>query len=184
MEPHPEVGTDTAEPPPQWRVRRASGADASAVLALFDEAIEWFVSFGNDRQWGTEPWSKQERRIRTVTGECELPEAWVAELPDGGIVGALVLGDAMDYVPPASTPELYVRMLIASRRPEARGAGRRLMRFAEGRASAAGLSMLRVDCYAGGTGDLVRFYESCGYTRLSTFEVSGWPGQVLGREID
>lgn len=203
MEPLPEAGTGTAvlqqhsqstpvsqSPPPsqsalvsQWSVRRASAADAPAVLALFDEVIEWFASFGNDSQWGTVPWSKQERRVSTVTDSCEMPEAWVAELRGGDIVGALVLGDAMDYVPPATGPELYVRMLIASRRPDARGAGRSLMGFAEERARLAGVPSLRVDCYAGGSGDLVRFYESCGYTRLSAFDINGWPGQVLGRDV-
>ena len=51
------------------------------------------------------------------------------------------------------------------------------------RARAAGVQRLRVDCYGGGTGALVRFYESCGYERLSTFDVDGWPGQLLGRNL-
>ncbi len=183
MEPHPEIGTDEAKPHPQWGFRPASAADAPAVLALFDETIAWFASFGNEAQWGTEPWSAQERRVRTVTEACEMPEAWVAELPGAGIVGALVLGDAMDYVPPATQPELYVRMLIASRDQRARGVGRSLMGLADERARAVGVQALRVDCYGGGSGDLVGFYESCGYTRLSEFDVNGWPGQVLGRDI-
>jgi len=40
-----------------------------------------------------------------------------------------------------------------------------------------------VDCYAGGSGDLVRFYESCGYTRIAPFNVDGWPGMLLGRTL-
>ena len=38
-----------------------------AVLALFDEVIEWFVSIGNLQQWGSEPWSTVPRRITQVT---------------------------------------------------------------------------------------------------------------------
>lgn len=36
-------------------IRRASVADAPAVLGLFDEVIAWFVAIGNPQQWGTEP---------------------------------------------------------------------------------------------------------------------------------
>jgi hypothetical protein len=38
-----------------------------------------------------------------------------------------------------------------------------------------------VDCYAGGDGALVRWYESAGFTRTQAFEVRGWPGQLLER---
>lgn len=32
-------------------IRRASAADAPAVLELFDEVIAWFVAIGNPQQW-------------------------------------------------------------------------------------------------------------------------------------
>lgn len=75
-----------------------------------------------------------------------------------------------------------MRMLIASHDPPVRGIGRRLMRFADEQTRAAGLNYVRVDCYGGGDGSLVRFYESCGYTRLS-FDVEGWPGPLLERHL-
>lgn len=163
--------------------RRATQADAAAVLQLFDEAIEWFKTFGNDQQWGIKPWSTQDRQVARIREACALPGAWVAEHEQIGVCGALVLGDAMPYVPPAESAELYVRLLIASRHPGARGVGRAMMRFADEEAKAAGVSQLRVDCYAGGSGNLVRFYESCGYERLLTFDEDGWPGQVLVRHL-
>ena len=89
----------------------------------------------------------------------------------------------MTYVPPATESEVYVRLLIAARGERARGIGRRLMAFADDRARAAGVQRLRVDCYAGGSGALVRFYESCGYTRISVLDVNGWPAQLLGRRL-
>ncbi|KFG97928.1 acetyltransferase [Burkholderia paludis] len=171
--------TGTDEP----AIRRASAQDAPAVLRIFDEVIAWFVEVGNDGQWGREPWSTSPRRIALVTDACALPEAWVAEGRDGRIVGALILGESMPYVPPATEPEIYVRVLVASRDARARGVGRRLLAFADDRARAAGVARLRVDCYGGGTGALVRFYESCGYERISTFDVDGWPGQLLGRSL-
>lgn len=164
-------------------IRRAGVADAPAVLQVFDEVIAWFVAIGNHAQWGTEPWSAVPRRIAQAEQACAMPGAWVVEDSEGRIHAALVLGEAMPYVPAATEPEVYVRWLIVGRDERARGLGRRLLAFAEDRARAAGVSRLRVDCYAGGTGDLVRFYESCGYARLLTFDLEGWPGQLLGRSL-
>ncbi|CRM32662.1 MULTISPECIES: GNAT family N-acetyltransferase [Pseudomonas] len=164
-------------------IRRASVADAPAVLQVFDEVIAWFVSIGNNGQWGTEPWSASPRRVAQVTDACAMPGAWVVEERGGRVLAALVLGEPMAYVPAATEPEVYVRLLIAARDQRVRGIGRRLMAFADDRARAAGVRRLRVDCYGGGTGDLVRFYESCGYERISTFDLEGWPGQLLGRSL-
>jgi len=164
-------------------IRRASAADAPAVLGLFDEVIEWFVSIGNVQQWGSEPWSTMPRRIAQVTEACALPGAWVAQNEQGDVRAFLALGESMPYVPAPTGPELYVRVLVASRDVRVRGIGRRLMAFADEQARAAGVDHLRVDCYAGGSGDLVRFYESCGYTRIAPFNVDGWPGMLLGRTL-
>ncbi|HDS1094411.1 GNAT family N-acetyltransferase [Stenotrophomonas maltophilia] len=177
-----ETGKDTLT------IRRASAADAPAVLALFDEVIEWFVSIGNLQQWGSEPWSTVPRRITQVTDACALPGAWVAQNEQGEVRAFLALGESMPYVPAPDGPEpdgpeLYVRVLVASRDARVRGIGRRLMAFADEQARAAGLDHLRVDCYGGGSGDLVRFYESCGYTRIAPFSVDGWPGMLLGRQL-
>ena len=54
-------------------IRRASVADAPAVLGLFDEVIAWFVAIGNPQQWGSEAWSSIPRRITQVTDACALP---------------------------------------------------------------------------------------------------------------
>ncbi|MET4575399.1 GNAT family N-acetyltransferase [Ottowia thiooxydans] len=167
----------------QLVIRRATSVDAPAVLKVFDEVIAWFVQMGNKEQWGSEPWSASPRRIQLVEDACALPEAWVAQDERGRLLAALVLGAAQPYVPPATEPEIYVRVLVASRDDRARGIGRRLLAFADNRARAAGVQRLRVDCYGGGTGALVRFYESCGYERMTTFSVDGWPGQLLGRSL-
>lgn len=168
-------------------LRRSVPNDAPAVLRLFDEAIAWFVQIGNTGQWGTEPFTGQALWEDRVADWCTWPESWVATQPELGVCGAMVLGDAGSNVPAATEPELYVRSLIGSRDPRAKGTGRRLLALADDRAADAGVSLLRVDCYAGGTGELIAFYESCGYTRTDTFTVErlpqNWPGQVLARRI-
>lgn len=167
----------------QWLIRRATEQDVPAVLALFDEVIAWFVETGNQGQWGTEPWSAQSHQAARIREACALPGVWVAEDQTGHVQGALILGEALPYVAPAREPEVYVRVLISSRDPQVRGLGRGLLGFADDQARRAGVQQLRVDCYGGGTGALVRFYESCGYERLATFQVEDWPGQLLGRRL-
>jgi GNAT superfamily N-acetyltransferase len=164
-------------------VRVGGADDVPLVLSFFDEAVRWLVARGITDQWGTEPFSTNPKRIAAA-------EAWalsgglrIAER-DGVAVGSLVIGDAPEWAPPAVEPELYVISLVTSRAREARGAGRFLLGVAEREARERGLPLLRVDCFAGGDGSLVRVYESAGYTRTVQFTVGTWPGQVLERRLD
>ena len=78
--------------------------------------------------------------------------AWFADAPTGEPVGFLGLGPAPDDIPPAEVPELYVRALVTSRTPAARGAGRLLLDHAVTLAQEQGVAQVRVDCYAGNGG--------------------------------
>ncbi|MCK2215490.1 GNAT family N-acetyltransferase [Actinomadura sp. ATCC 31491] len=102
----------------------------------------------------------------------------------GGVpAGCIVLGDAHDYVTPATEPELYVQALVTGRRHAGHDVGRTLLAFAADQARERGLHLLRVDCYAGGDGRLVAYYESCGFTRQAPFTVGEWPGMLLHRRL-
>ena len=46
-----------------------------------------------------------------------------------------------------------------------------------------GIDLLRVDCFAGGDGSLVRYYESQGFRRMQPFQVKGWPGMLLAQRV-
>jgi hypothetical protein len=48
----------------------------------------------------------------------------------------------------------------------------------------AGVRLLRVDCWAGGGGELVAYYERHGFTPTETFLAGSWPGQVLAQRVD
>ncbi|TCO40598.1 N-acetylglutamate synthase-like GNAT family acetyltransferase [Kribbella antiqua] len=162
-------------------IRRAGHSDVPAVLALLDGATEWLVSRGRTDQWGTEPHSTNPRRIAQITGFAD-DGLWVAEA-DGRVVGALAVGAALPYVPPATEPELYVRLLVTDRESAGQGIGADLLDHARGLAREAGVGLLRVDCFAGGDGALVRYYEKQGFTRDAEFAVpvngSEWLGQIL-----
>ncbi|GIJ84887.1 hypothetical protein Asppvi_003738 [Aspergillus pseudoviridinutans] len=181
-----------------------------AVLHLLDTAIKWLVSRDRIGQWGTAPFSENPQRVERlrefVTTGLGL---WLAikvtddtpmlgqdgrsninlqtmngEAP-GIIVGALAIGDRMPYVPPVSEPELYVRLLVTDRRWAGNKIGKRLLEHARGLANRAGVSLLRVDCYAGGDGKLIQYYESQGFKRSESLNLEGdWPCQVLAQRLD
>ena len=164
-------------------IRRGDARDLPALLDLFDEAVEWMVARGNIGQWGTEPWSAQPRRVERVRGMLDGGDLWLAEV-DGGPAGALVVADThQQYVPPPGEPELYVVLLLVSRRRAGRKIGSTLLDLARDEARARGVGLVRVDCYAGGTGELIRYYVRNGFTPTETFTVGDWPGQLLEQRL-
>jgi len=158
-----------------------------AVLALLDRATEWLVALDRTDQWGTAPHSSDPRRIEQLMGFAHDRGLWIAEA-DGKIVGALAVGAALPFVPPATEPELYVRLLVTDRAAKGSGIGTELLEHARSLARGTGVDLLRVDCFGGGDGALVRYYEKQGFTRDAAFAVprvndSDWPGQVLSQHL-
>jgi GNAT superfamily N-acetyltransferase len=164
-------------------IRRGDLDDAPILLDMFDEAVAWMVARGNTEQWGSEPWSAQPHRaagVRTIVREGDL---WIAEL-DGEPVGALIVSDKPPtYAPPAEEPELYVILLLVSRRHAGKKIGTALLDFARDEARAREVALMRVDCYAGGTGELVRYYTRHGFTPTEAFTHDTWPGQYLEQRL-
>jgi len=165
-----------------FQIRRGSAADTDTVLGLFDAAVRWQVGAGLSSQWGTTPFSAEPQRVDAVARWAAGDGLHLCENA-GEPVGALVLGDAPSYVLPAVADEVYVVALVTARSPQARGAGRLLLDVADEQARARGADLLRVDCFAGNDGALVRYYEAAGYRRTVTFDVGDWPGQVLERRL-
>lgn len=167
-------------------IRRGELSDVPAVLGLLDKATEWLVAQGRTDQWGTEAHSTNPRRVAQIEEFAYSQGLWVAEL-DGRVVGALAVGDAMAYVPPATEPELYIRLLVTDRALQGTGIGTDLLDHARMLARGLGVGLLRVDCFGGGDGALIRYYEKQGFTRAEHFGVpvsdSEWPGQVLFQRL-
>ncbi len=163
------------------RIRLGSPTDETAVLALFDEAIEWLVDRGLVGQWGELPFSSQpdmRARVHRMLSENEIR---LAE-HQGTVVGALTVGASPPYVPANAIPELYVTLLLSARRLAGNAIGARLLTRAERLARDRRARMLRVDCWADAPG-LVRFYERQGFARDGRFEVHGWRGQILSKVL-
>jgi GNAT superfamily N-acetyltransferase len=167
------------------RLRRGGAGDASALLALFDDAVAWMVARGQTGQWGSEPFSAQPRQVQRARAWAAGGGLWFA-LPDddGGDdpVGAVVLGEAHDYIPAADRPELYVQVLLTAAAWRGRGVGARLIEHARDEARAAGVQRLRVDCWAG-VPQLAAQYERLGFVRAGSFSVGDWPGAILTMDV-
>jgi GNAT superfamily N-acetyltransferase len=164
-------------------LRRGDEQDLDTLLAFFDEAVAWMVARGQPDQWGTEPWSTNPKRVERVRQLLDSGELWIAEL-DGTPAGALIVSDRPDpHVARADEPERYVRLLITSRARAGNAIGSVLLDKAKDIARADGVELLRVDCWAGGGGKLVAYYERNGFTKSGTFDYNGWPGQVLAQRL-
>jgi GNAT superfamily N-acetyltransferase len=166
-------------------IRPGDPADVPAILAMLDGAVAWMNARGNTEQWGTTPYSRQPGGVARVERYTTENSTSIAELA-GEPVGALVLDTGPDPrlpIPPPGEPERYVRLLVSDRRHAGQGIGAALLAHAVDETRRAGVALLRVDCWAGGGGELVAYYQRQGFTPTERFEVKAWPGQVLARRV-
>jgi GNAT superfamily N-acetyltransferase len=153
--------------------------DESSLLELFDEAVRWLAGKGLGGQWGTQPWSDRPDRRERVSRLARSSELTIAEV-DGHVVGALEVSESSpNYAPVAYEKNLYVYLLLTSRKLVGQRIGTALLDHARADCRARGLDLLRVDCWAGGERRLVRYYESQGFTATEQFNRDGWLGQLL-----
>jgi GNAT superfamily N-acetyltransferase len=170
------VSTDLA-------IRPGGIDDLPAVLRMLDDAVAWLVARGRVGQWGRHPWSVTPRALRRAHELLGGGGVWLAESASGP-VGCLVLtGQSPHYAPPAGEPEMYVQLLVTDRAFAGQGIGAVLLAHARATTRAAGLHLLRVDCYAGEDGRIVRYYTEAGFTPTDRFVVDGWPGQLFTQEL-
>jgi len=170
------------------RIRPGGPDDVAAVLALGDEAVKWMNARGNTRQWGTAPWTGNQEREATIRDQAHGGGMLIAEDQDGKALGALVITEIpQPYVPPAADRELYINLLLVSRRHSGQGIGAALIERAKHETAARGIGLIRVDCWAGEDGSLVRVYEGYGFSRVQEFTVAlpagEWPGMLLAMRL-
>jgi ribosomal protein S18 acetylase RimI-like enzyme len=163
-------------------LRRGGPDDADWLLGLFDEAVVWMVARGQSKQWGDEPFSQTEAGRATASRMYDGGGLRVAAV-DGEAVAALVVGEHPQWVDPIPEPELYIELLLVSRRHAGRRIGEALVDAALAEARAQGAAVVRVDCWAGAP-SLVAWYEARGFERTGTFTVNGdWVGQVFALKL-
>lgn len=170
---------------PEISIREGGPDDIPAILGMLDSAVEWLVAQGRTGQWGTEPWSGKPKAVEMVHRYVDEGAPFIAEL-DGVPAGTLTLTDAPgSYLEGAGEPERYIHLLASDRRFKGHGVGSALLAHAVEETRRSGVSLLRVDCYAGDDRKLVAYYESNGFTPTQAFTVGEeqWPGQVLARRV-
>jgi GNAT superfamily N-acetyltransferase len=163
-------------------IRAGTAADTDTLLALFDDAVAWLVARGQAGQWGDQPFSARPVTVDRTREWAAGGGLRLALGADGEPIGAIVLGEHNAYVPAPERPELYVQVLLTSSRHRGEGVGAALVERAAEEARAAGAEVLRVDCWAG-VPELAAHYERLGFRRTGSFDVGGWPGAILEREL-
>jgi GNAT superfamily N-acetyltransferase len=163
------------------QIRAGDETDGPTVVAIFDEAVDWLVERGQTGQWGATPFSERPGISERVHGFRIGGGLHIAER-DGEPVGVLVVGPAPAYAPPASVPELYIILLLSSRRLAGHGIGHALVSRAVELGYDRKAEILRVDCWAHAPG-LVRWYEKQGFERSGRFELNGWQGQIFSMQL-
>ncbi|MFI7410565.1 GNAT family N-acetyltransferase [Streptomyces sp. NPDC049627] len=168
-------------------IRDAGPGDIPVILGMLDGCVEWLTAQGRTGQWGSKPLSENPKVAESVARDMEAGDAFIAEA-DGVPAGTLTLTDApgayLSHLPPPGEPERYIHWLASDRRFKGHGVGSTLLAHAAETTRRAGISLLRVDCYAGDDGKLVRYYENNGFLRTETYTgKDDWPGQVLARRV-
>jgi len=164
-------------------IRSGEPGDVEILLGFFDDAVAWLVERGSAGQWGTEPWSRVPRRVEVVGGMAAEPGLRIAEIGGEAAGALLVAEECPPHVPKVDERELYIRLLITSRKFAGRRVGGRLIEYALDEARSRGIDLVRVDCWAGGDGELQRYYEGQGFTPTVRFNVDSWIGQVFETRV-
>jgi GNAT superfamily N-acetyltransferase len=156
-------------------------------LQLLDDAIAWLTSTGRTGQWGTQPFSAIESRRTQFANLLHSGITRVAESHGTPVGLTIAAPEPSAYVAQAHVPELYLHLLVTSRKHTGSGIGAALVDDVTHLARARGVGQLRVDCYAGSDGALVRAYQRLGFDVESEFVVErpdqSWPGCVLVKSV-
>jgi GNAT superfamily N-acetyltransferase len=164
-------------------IRPGHPADWKLLLALFDEAVLWLAARGLSGQWGEEAWSNDLVKVAAVKEMAKADGLWVCEMGHNPVGALIVQTTPTAYVAPSPVRELYVGLLLVSRQHVGEGVGSFLLEHARDLGKRRGVAQLRVDCWAGGSGQLVRYYQSQGFTPDEIVSVDGWPAQVLSQPL-
>ncbi|MFI1581344.1 GNAT family N-acetyltransferase [Embleya sp. NPDC020630] len=177
-----------ARPPVRVRTVDIDTGAVPVFLTMLDSAVAWLTAAGRPGQWGTEPWSTRPGGEARVESVIRRGHARLAEI-DGVPAGGCVFSDTPSaYIDPIDEPELFINLLVTDRRFVGAGVGAALITDARREAASRGVDLIRVDCYGGDDGALVRQYQSLGFTPVTPFTVERpdqpeWPGQLLAMRL-
>lgn len=167
------------------RVETAGPEDLRKILVLFDGVQGWLVSRGLEGQWGTTPFSTSEAQRERFSKWIESGCFYVVR-DSGEIVGTMVLSEqAPDYAQDGCAGRAaacYLEALAVHRNCAGRGVGSALLSWAEQEALARGLSVVRLDCWAGNP-SLRAYYRRAGFAEVAVIELGTWEGVLFEKSL-
>ena len=169
----------------QLGVTNADESDVDFIIHAFDSALPYLASIGSEKQWGTIPFSQKNevppaftaymQKSYDLNSSSPQDRDWQhlviyeVQASDGNWTRVAAQGVSTnfpDYVPEKLAPQqvrdptdyVYLNYLIADRRTGelAKGAGNRLVEFAESQAEAMGKSVFYGDCWRGNNDGLMK----------------------------
>lgn len=149
-------------------IRRATEADLSTVVELWEHAASWLSERSID-QWQYAP---REDRIKAniSAGEC-----WIVDV-DQTPVATITVDEHADPdfwgQDEAAEPALYVHRMVVRRDIAGHELGSAMLDWASQRAAAEGKHWLRLDAWRS-NGGLQSYYLDRGFTHLRTVEAEG-----------
>ncbi len=160
-------------------IEQARPSDLDTVIDILEEVASWLASRGID-QW--RPGTFLGPRYESIADQVNRGEVYLATL-DGKPVGTLTLqwedkkfwGDVPDDA-------AYVHRIAIRRAYAGKGLGRRLLRWAESAAAAAGKNFLRLDCMAENSA-LCEYYERASFECRGEIQGKGWRGRLYEKRI-
>ncbi|MCJ1677658.1 GNAT family N-acetyltransferase [Streptomyces sp. APSN-46.1] len=155
--------------------RHAEEKDAGTLVKLYDRAARWM------RANAIAQWKPGEKDTAHFRARMRDGEVWLAEDPDGRVVGAYELWwsdeEAWGVQPPVAG---YVHRLMVEREAAPAGAGRRILGHAEWRIARTGRERARLDCVATNP-RLLAYYQGAGYRIVGEYpSKQGKDGKVYG----
>lgn len=153
----------------------ATPGDVDEIHALRRSLEDWMA--GRVEQWprGSLP---RER----IAEQVDAGEWWVVRDGTGLAATVRLVGTDPFFWGDDPTPALYVHGLMVDRRLTGHGVGRALLEWATGRARAAGVGLVRLDCRASNPA-LRAYYEARGFAVVGRADFVGWSNWLLEQAV-
>lgn len=159
----------TVEPVP------AAPADVDDIHALRRTLEDWMA--GRVDQW--RPGSLPRERI---AAQVDGGEWWLVRSADGLAATVRLIDVDPFFWGDDPTPALYVHGLMVDPRRRRSGLGRALLDWSSGRAAAAGVGLVRLDCRVSNP-FLRAYYEGQGFVVVGRADFTGWSNWLLERPV-
>lgn len=158
-------------------IDQATPDDEDTVFTILDETAEWLYS-SDITQWPRQFSGIDDWRSERIRGHISAGQVWLVRVHAETAAVFTLAGPDKDYAhgwPSNPNDALYIYRMAVRRSHSGRGLGQHILNWASARATALGLSWLRLDCHRDNT-KLQEYYEAAGFARVGTVVTTIDPG--------